>query len=198
MKSINPEVVTRIPTKYGPFFIKAYHYLNDQPNLAIHTEGLQTNKPVYVRIHSECMTGDVFGSSKCDCGEQLDFSMKWIQKHEGVIIYLRQEGRGIGLINKLHAYNLQEKGLDTKSANLELGFHEDPRDYTPAIGILKDLKIDRIRLLTNNPMKVEAFEGSQIKVVERVPIEIEPRPENLFYLQTKKKGMRHMLSSKQL
>jgi len=144
------------------------------------------------------MTGDVFGSNKCDCGEQLDFSMKWVQQHEGVIIYLRQEGRGIGLVNKLHAYNLQEKGLDTRSANLELGFHEDQRDYSPAVGILNDLKIDRIRLLTNNPMKVDAFEGTKIKVVERVPIEMEPQPENLFYLQTKKKGMGHILSSKLL
>lgn len=189
-------VKSELPTKYGVFQIKAYSYEVDQlPNLALYTDQVDLSKPVDVRIHSECMTGDVFGSAKCDCGEQLDFSMRWVQEHGGIIVYLRQEGRGIGLVNKLHAYNLQQKGFDTKEANLELGFHEDARDYQPAFDILKDLGVVRVRLLTNNPIKLQSFEGSGIEIVERLPIEIEPHDQNMAYLKTKKERMGHLLSA---
>lgn len=193
----NHLVSTTLPTKYGEFEVKAYEYRGDgYPNLALHTSDLNVTDVVDVRIHSECMTGDVFGSSKCDCGEQLEYSMEWVQKNGGVIIYLRQEGRGIGLVNKLHAYNLQRKGFDTLQANLELGFHADQRDYTPAIAILKDLKISKIRLLTNNPLKLEAFNESGIKVTDRLPIEIKPHDNNIDYMRTKKNDMGHLINSK--
>ena len=142
------------------------------------------------------MTGAEIGSSKCLCGEKLDYSMKWVQQHGGVIIYLRQEGRGIGLINKLKAYNLQNEGFDTKDANLELGFHEDSREYTPAVEILEDMGINRIRLLTNNPEKISAFADTDIEVVERISIEIAPQSDNLGYLLTKKQRMGHLLNLK--
>lgn len=197
--SIRQTVSSRFPTKYGPFLIKTYPYKVDgSPNLALITEELNTENPVFVRIHSECMTGDVFGSTKCDCGEQLDYAMKWVQEYGGVIVYLRQEGRGIGLENKLKAYNLQEMGFDTRQANLELGFHEDLRDYQPAIEILEDLGISQIRLLTNNPEKINAFEGTSITVTDRIPIEISPKTENIQYLRTKKLDMGHLLTSENL
>ncbi len=196
MKS-NYLVSTKIPTRFGDFHVKAYQYVvNEYPNLAIHTDVIDTEKPLDVRVHSECMTGDVFGSAKCDCGEQLDYSLKWIHEHNGVLIYLRQEGRGIGLVNKLHAYNLQAQGHDTLNANLALGFHADSRDYTPAIDILKDLNITDIRILTNNPLKVHAFDDSGINVIERLPIEIEPHSNNIDYLRTKKNQMGHLINSK--
>ncbi|MFT4848133.1 MAG: 3,4-dihydroxy 2-butanone 4-phosphate synthase/GTP cyclohydrolase II [Sediminicola sp.] len=189
-------VKSRLPTKFGEFNVKAYKAKVDEfPNLALYTLNYDIEAVVDVRIHSECMTGDVFGSSKCDCGEQLDYSMKWVQEHEGIIIYLRQEGRGIGLVNKLHAYNLQDKGFDTKQANLELGFHEDSRDYAVAIEILHDLNIKEIRLLTNNPSKINAFDNSGIKIKERIPIETRVNPDNIEYLRTKKDKMGHLLSS---
>ncbi|GAB5523652.1 MAG: hypothetical protein Roseis2KO_15240 [Roseivirga sp.] len=191
------EVSAKLPTKYGLFYVKAYRYLHEeQPNLAFYTSDIDTSKAVYVRIHSECMTGDVFGSRKCDCGEQLDYSMKWVQQHGGIVLYLRQEGRGIGLINKLKAYNLQEEGFNTRVANLELGFHEDTRDYAPALAILKDLGVRKINLLTNNPQKIDAFEGSGIEVTGRTPVEIEPHDDNLDYLKTKKEEMGHLLFTK--
>lgn len=197
MINANHLVSSKIPTKYGDLEIKAYeHQVREYPNLALHTSNLDTTKPVDIRVHSECMTGDVFGSYKCDCGEQLDFSLKWIQENGGTIIYLRQEGRGIGLVNKLRAYNLQEEGFDTLDANLELGFHADSRDYDAAIEILKDLKINKIRLLTNNPLKLHAFEGTGIEVCERIPIEIEPHDKNIDYLRTKKNQMGHLIKSK--
>lgn len=188
-------VQTIIPTKFGDFFVKAYDSGTDQfPHLALFTQGYLENDVVDVRIHSECMTGDVFGSSKCDCGEQLEFSLKWIQQHGGVLVYLRQEGRGIGLVNKLMAYNLQIEGFDTTQANIELGFHSDQRSYEEVIQILEGLKVKKIRLLTNNPEKVKVFEGSSIKMVARIPIEVPPKPENLDYLKTKKQDMGHFLS----
>ncbi|MEM6735308.1 MAG: GTP cyclohydrolase II [Bacteroidota bacterium] len=196
---MNYLVKSQLPTKYGTFLLRAYKYrVDDLPNLVLYTKDLNTDLPIYTRIHSECMTGDVFGSSKCDCGEQLDYSMKWIQKYGGMIIYLRQEGRGIGLINKLHAYNLQEQGLDTKEANLELGFHADARDYTSAIEILKDMKVARIKLLTNNPEKLNAFDETGIEVVERIPIEMTPKSHNLGYLKTKKYSMGHLFSTNKI
>jgi 3,4-dihydroxy 2-butanone 4-phosphate synthase/GTP cyclohydrolase II len=197
--TMQPGVSTELPTEFGIFSVRAYPYeVESMPNLALATPELDVSQPVYVRIHSECMTGDVFSSTKCDCGEQLKFAMNWVQQHGGVIIYLRQEGRGIGLVNKLKAYNLQAIGYDTREANLELGFHEDSRDYTPAIEILEDLGIRQIKLLTNNPEKLGAFEGTDIQVVDRVPVEIKPKPENIGYLKTKKNDMGHLLSSDQL
>jgi len=184
-----------IPTKYGDYFIKAYESGIDQfPHLALFTKGYLEKDVIDVRIHSECMTGEVFGSSKCDCGEQLEFSLKWIQQHGGILVYLRQEGRGIGLVNKLMAYNLQNKGYNTTQANIELGFHSDSRDYDVAIQILEGLNAKRIRLLTNNPEKIKVLEGSTIEMVSRIPIELPPKPENLDYLQTKKQEMGHLLS----
>lgn len=197
--TMRPSVSTELPTEYGIFSVRAYPYeIEAMPNLALATPDLDISQPVYVRVHSECMTGDVFGSSKCDCGEQLDFAMKWVQQHGGIIVYLRQEGRGIGLVNKLKAYNLQAEGYDTREANLALGFHEDARDYTAAIEMLEDMGISQIKLLTNNPEKVHAFEGTSIQVVGRVPVEIQPKKENIGYLKTKKHDMGHMLNSDQL
>jgi GTP cyclohydrolase II len=190
-------VASRLPTKFGEFLVKAYKSnVEDFPHLVLYTPDLDLDGVVDVRIHSECMTGDVFSSVKCDCGDQLNYSLKWIHENAGVVVYLRQEGRGIGLINKLKAYNLQDQGFDTKDANLELGFHEDSRDYKEAIEILEDLGINKIRLLTNNPGKIKSFEVSNINVVERLPIEIKASPDNANYLKTKKDRMGHLLSQK--
>ncbi len=164
----------------------------EQPHLALHNEGIRGDI-VNVRIHSECITGDVFGSTRCDCGEQLSASLKYIEQHGGVLIYLRQEGRGIGLVNKLKAYNLQDEGFDTIVANHQLGFATDLRSYEAAITILKSFGIQRINLMTNNPEKLDAFENSGIHVESRIPIVISPVADNERYLQTKKDGMGHML-----
>lgn len=211
LKVLNPDYVlsatmtmqssasAEIPTEYGNFSVKSYPYqIESMPNLALATPDLDVSQPVYVRIHSECMTGDVFGSSKCDCGDQLHFAMNWVQEHGGIIIYMRQEGRGIGLVNKLKAYKLQELGFDTREANLELGFHEDARDYTAAIEILEDMGVRQIKLMTNNPEKIQAFSESSIEVIDRIPVEIQPKRENIGYLKTKKHDMGHLLSSDQL
>lgn len=194
--SLEPLVESNLPTKYGKFQLNAYPSEVDQfPHLALFTKDIFDQEVVNVRIHSECMTGDVFGSSKCDCGEQLESSMKWTQNTGGIILYLRQEGRGIGLVNKLKAYNLQDVGLNTKEANLELGFHPDSRNYGIALQILENLKVSKIQLMTNNPEKIEAFQNSNIEIVARLPIEIEPGVENLQYLKTKKDEMGHLLSN---
>lgn len=163
------------------------------PHLALWSVVAPEERPLNVRIHSECMTGDVFGSRKCDCGEQLHAAMDVFGKEGGILLYLRQEGRGIGLVNKMKAYNLQREGLDTIKANHALGFHADERDYGPAIEMLNTLGIARIRLYTNNPEKVDAFAGTGIEVVERRPIEITPHPENADYLRTKRSDMGHFL-----
>ena len=147
-----------------------------------------------MRIHSECITGDVFGSAKCDCGEQLESSLALIGASGGIIIYLRQEGRGIGLANKLKAYALQEEGFDTVEANLQLGLPIDNRDYAVAYHILKYLGVDKLRLLTNNPGKVSALEQYGLQVIERVPLKIDSTPQNRAYLSTKQKKLGHYLS----
>jgi GTP cyclohydrolase II len=189
------QVQAFLPTDWGNFNIIAYATSPDDltPHVALVHENLDTSQPVLVRIHSECMTGDLFHSRRCDCGEQLDKALELAAEHHGVVIYLRQEGRGIGLINKLKAYNLQDKGFDTASANTHLGFEVDARQYDLAVEILHDLGIRQIRLLTNNPLKIEAIEHSGIEITGREPLIIEPKKENAAYLRTKRELMGHLL-----
>lgn len=184
-----------IPTDFGEFQMIAYS--NDtedrMPHLALFNPKTRIDTIVNVRIHSECLTGDLFGSNRCECGEQLDKSMEYIAEHTGLLIYLRQEGRGIGIINKLHAYEKQDAGFDTAEANQVLGFAIDSRQYDDAVQILVDLKITKINLLTNNPDKVAALESSSIEIVDRIPLQIKPKKENLDYLKTKKDRFGHHL-----
>lgn len=189
------QVQAFLPTDWGNFNILAYANSPEEltPHIVLVHEKLDTTQPVLVRIHSECMTGDVFHSRRCDCGEQLDRALELASEHGGVVIYLRQEGRGIGLINKLKAYNLQDKGFDTATANTHLGFEVDARHYDLAVEILHDLGIQHIRLLTNNPLKLEAIKHSGIEIVSREPIIIEPKKENTAYLRTKRELMGHLL-----
>jgi GTP cyclohydrolase II len=195
MSGIRHLVTSRLPTIYGDFVIEAFDSGREElPHLVLKNVQDGHEGPVNVRIHSECMTGDVFSSVRCDCGEQLAASMKYIEDHGGVLIYLRQEGRGIGLVNKLKAYNLQDQGMDTIRANHALGFHTDDRQYGVAIEILKFLGVSKINLLTNNPDKIDAFKNSSIEILERIPLMIEPRPENRHYLTTKKDALGHLLS----
>jgi 3,4-dihydroxy 2-butanone 4-phosphate synthase/GTP cyclohydrolase II len=189
------QVSARIPTSWGEFQVIAYanRQTDALPHLVIaHPEYADTSVPL-VRVHSECLTGDLLGSSRCDCGEQLHKSLDMIYRQKGILLYLRQEGRGIGLINKLRAYNLQDEGLNTVDANHQLGFEADERTYDIAALILKDLGIRRIRLLTNNPMKVASLREDGIEILERVPIQIEPSELNADYLRTKKDIMGHLL-----
>jgi 3,4-dihydroxy 2-butanone 4-phosphate synthase/GTP cyclohydrolase II len=184
-----------IPTRYGSFTMLVYAEKPNErmPHIAFIAEGFDPSRPVPVRIHSECMTGDVFGSRRCDCGDQLDASLHIVAERGGVVIYLRQEGRGIGLINKLKAYNLQDLGLNTAEANTHLGFDVDARQYDAAIFILQDLGITQVELITNNPAKVEALRRSPVEVAGRIPIVIEPQDDSRKYLKTKQELMGHLL-----
>jgi GTP cyclohydrolase II len=171
-----------------------YDTADHKEHVALTIGAIDDGEPVLVRVHSECLTGDVFGSSRCDCGEQLDHSLRLLQEEgRGVLLYLRQEGRGIGLANKISAYALQERGLDTVEANLALGLPEDMRDYRVAAEMLLDLGVRRARLLTNNPAKIEGLERHGVEVVERVPIRVPPNPSNVAYLRTKREKMGHLL-----
>ena len=191
MNNIEISQVATLPTKYGTFKIQAFKDADGKEHLAIFTKDINKLETPIVRVHSECLTGDAIGSVKCDCGEQLDYALEVISKEGGMVIYHRQEGRNIGLLNKVNAYALQDKGFDTIEANHQLGFKADERTYEVVEFILKYFGIKQLKLLTNNPRKIESL--GAIQIVERLPIKIEPNPYNEAYLKVKKDQMGHML-----
>ncbi len=192
---IKKEVSVKMPTEFGDFQLHSFTQTNTgEVHLALVKGEWEENEPVLVRVHSSCVTGDIFGSCRCDCGQQLHEAMKIVEKEgKGVVLYMNQEGRGIGLLNKLKTYELQEKGYDTVEANVQLGFKPDERDYGVGAQILRALKISKIRLISNNPTKRAALLGYGLEIVERVPLEIPANPHNQKYLHTKKEKMGHEL-----
>lgn len=194
-KLIERLVDTKLPSEFGKFKIVLYKSkVDSKEHIAIVKGKIDSSQPVLVRVHSECLTGDVFGSLKCDCRAQLLESLRMIEENNnGIVLYMRQEGRGIGLHNKLKAYELQENGMDTVEANIELGFKPDLRDYGIGAQILRDLGVKQMRLMTNNPKKIVGLNAYGLEIVERVPIEIQSNPSNEFYLQTKKDKLGHLL-----
>ncbi|MFC0525093.1 bifunctional 3,4-dihydroxy-2-butanone-4-phosphate synthase/GTP cyclohydrolase II [Pontibacillus salicampi] len=194
-KLVQREVDIKLPTEYGDFTAIGYsNVVDDKEHVALIKGEVDPNQPTLVRVHSECLTGDVFGSFRCDCGPQLHSALKQIEENgSGVLLYMRQEGRGIGLLNKMHAYRLQEQGMDTVEANEELGFAPDLRDYGIGAQILKDLGIRQLNLLTNNPRKITGLKGYGLEVVNRVPIQMESRKENERYLKAKQSKLGHLL-----
>ena len=184
-----------LPTKYGDFKMTAYRQTStDENHLVLHKGEWKENEPVLVRVHSSCMTGDIFGSCRCDCGEQLAKAMEMIESEgKGMVVYMMQEGRGIGLINKFKAYQLQEQGADTVEANLALGFKMDERDYGTGAQIIRDMGVTKMRLMSNNPTKRAGLIGYGLEIVDNIAIEVPPNPHNLKYLETKKNKMGHSI-----
>lgn len=195
-KLVQREVEVKMPTDYGVFTAIAYtNQVDNKEHVALVKGKINSAQPTMVRVHSECLTGDVFHSHRCDCGPQLAAALRQIDEHgSGVLLYMRQEGRGIGLINKLKAYELQEQGFDTVDANIKLGFKPDLRDYGIGAQILKDLGIRQMKLLTNNPRKIKGLEGYGLEVVDRIPLQMEENEDNTRYLHTKKDKMGHLFN----
>lgn len=193
MSATRRVVKANLPTRYGAFEMFVYDTPDRKEHATLTLGAIDDGGLVLVRLHSECLTGDVFGSCRCDCGEQLADSLEFLQEQgRGVLLYLRQEGRGIGLTKKISAYALQEQGLDTVEANLALGLPKDMRDYRVAAKMLLDLGVRQARLLTNNPAKIEGLERYGVEVIERVPLRISPNPSNLGYLRTRQEKMGHL------
>jgi len=192
---VDKGVRVKLPTEFGDFdLIPFKQKSNGLEHVALIKGSWTKDEPVYVRVHSSCVTGDIFASKRCDCGQQLHEAMRTIDEiGKGVIVYMNQEGRGIGLFNKIKAYKLQEEGLDTVEANIELGFEDDERDYGVGASILRELELGKIKLLTNNPIKRKGLEAYGLVVVENIPLEIEPNEHNKFYLETKQSKMGHTL-----
>ncbi|HEY0829088.1 MAG TPA: GTP cyclohydrolase II, partial [Bacilli bacterium] len=195
-KLVNREVEIKMPTDHGIFTAIAYtNEVDDKEHIALVKGKIDGTQPTLVRVHSECLTGDVFHSHRCDCGNQLSLALQKINEAgSGVLLYMRQEGRGIGLINKLKAYSLQEQGLDTVDANIKLGFAPDLREYGIGAQILKDIGVRKMHLLTNNPRKIKGLEGYGIEVLKRIPLQTEENEDNTLYLHTKQSKLGHLLN----